>query len=72
MQDKTTTLTDTPLQVGLNIHTEKTKIMRKNARDSSLKEVESSTHLRSIINMEGGTDAEVNAVIGKDSLITAQ
>ncbi|XP_076452167.1 uncharacterized protein LOC143287768 [Babylonia areolata] len=73
MQDKTTELAATSSQVGLNIHKGKTKILKINtAREdpvtvhgSKLEEVEAFTYLGSIIDKQGGTDADVRARIGK-------
>lgn len=73
MQDKTTELAATSLQVGLKIHEGKTKILKINAASedpvilngNELEEVETFTYLGSIINMQGGTDADVRARIGK-------
>ncbi|XP_076442804.1 uncharacterized protein LOC143281480 [Babylonia areolata] len=73
MQDKTTELAATSSQVGPNIHKGKTKILKINtAREdpvtvhgSKLEEVEAFTYLGSIIDKQGGTDADVRARIGK-------
>ena len=59
--------------MGLNIHKGKTKIMRMNTNrgepitleETQLKEVESFSYLGSIINTEGGTDADIKVRIGK-------
>ena len=73
MQSKTTKLARTSKQVGLNIHRGKTKIARMNTgndepvklAESSLGEVTSFTYLGSIMDTEGGTDADVKARTGK-------
>lgn len=73
LQEKTTLLAETSAQVGLNIHKGKTKIMRMNTNrgepitleETQLKEVESFSYLGSIINTEGGTDADIKVRIGK-------
>ncbi|XP_076434618.1 uncharacterized protein LOC143274632 [Babylonia areolata] len=73
MQDKTTELAATSSQVGLNIHKGTTKILKINtAREdpvtmhgSKLEEAEAFTYLGSIIDKQGGTDADVRARIGK-------
>ena len=73
MQDKTTELAAVSLQVGLNIHKGKTKVLRMNAASTdpvtlegnALEEVETFTYLGSVINKRGGTDAYVRARIGK-------
>ena len=73
MQDKTQTLSDNSARVGLNIHKGKTKIMRINTTcpeqitldDTTIGEVESFTYLGSMISNQGGTEADVNARIGK-------
>nr|KAG5702955.1 hypothetical protein BaRGS_034728 [Batillaria attramentaria] len=73
MQDKTTELATTTSQVGLKIHGGKTKILKINTASSDsitldgnpLEEVEAFTYLGSIIDRQGGTDADVRARIGK-------
>ena len=73
MQDKTTELAAVSLQMGLNIHKGKTKVLRMNAASTdpvtlegnALEEVETFTYLGSVINKRGGTDADVRARIGK-------
>ncbi|KAL3877822.1 hypothetical protein ACJMK2_035466 [Sinanodonta woodiana] len=73
MQDKTNILAATSAQVGLNIHKDKTKILKINYTINNpvtlngipLEEVESFTYLGSIFNQQGGTDADVKARIGK-------
>ena len=61
------------MQVGLKIHEGKTKILKINTKSedpvtlhgSELEEVESFTYLGSIIDKQGGTDADVRTRIGK-------
>ena len=73
MQDKTTELAATSSQVGLKIHEGKTKILKINTasedpvtlRGSELEEVEAFIYLGSIINRQGGTNADVRARIAK-------
>ncbi len=73
MQEKTSVLAATSAQVGLIIHKEKTKILKTNVSNINpitlngcpLEEVQSFTYLGSIIDQQGGTDADVKARIGK-------
>ena len=73
MQNKTTSLAYHASQVGLQIHPNKTKILKINASsreavklgDNNLEEVETFTYLGSVINQQGGTDADVKPRIGK-------
>ena len=73
MQEKTTILADTSSQIGLNIHKRKSKVLKVNttSEDSvtlegtAREEVEAFTYLGSVINKQGGTDADVRARIGK-------
>ncbi|KAL3858042.1 hypothetical protein ACJMK2_012658 [Sinanodonta woodiana] len=73
MQDKTNILAATSAQVGINIHKDKTKILKINytsnnpvtLQGSPLEEVESFTYLGSIFNQQGDTDADVKARIRK-------
>jgi hypothetical protein len=73
MQDKTTKLTDTSAQVGLDIHELKTQILKINStstdpvtlKGNNLDEVSSFTYLGSVINQQGGTDEDVKSRIGK-------
>nr|KAG5711041.1 hypothetical protein BaRGS_013775 [Batillaria attramentaria] len=61
MQDKTSTLATTSAQVGLDIHPQKTKVLKINATSAApvtlngnnLEEVDSFTYLGSIINQQG-------------------
>ena len=74
MQNKTTSLASHASQVGLHIHPNKTKILKINASsrevvklgdNNNLEEVETFTYLGSVINQQGGTDADVKTRIGK-------
>ena len=72
-QNKTTSLASHASQVGLHIHLNKTKILKINASsreavklgDNNLEEIETFTYLGSVINQQGGTDADVKTRIGK-------
>ncbi|VDP68204.1 unnamed protein product [Schistosoma mattheei] len=73
MQIKTASVATVSESVGLNIHKGKTKVIRYNTEknnpitldDETLEDVESFTYLRSIIDEQGGSDADVKARIGK-------
>ncbi|VDP35317.1 unnamed protein product [Schistosoma curassoni] len=73
MQIKTASVAAVSASVGLNIHKEKTKVLKYNIENSNpftldgetLEDVESFTHLGSIIDEQGGSDADVKARIGK-------
>ncbi|VDO75968.1 unnamed protein product [Schistosoma margrebowiei] len=73
MQIKTAGVSAVSASVGLNIHKGKTKVLNFNTENSSpitlddetLEDVESFTYLGSIINEQGGSDADVKARIGK-------
>ena len=73
MQDKTSTLNDLSQSVGLKIHPGKSKIMKSRPVDQEqvkigeqiLEEVESFCYLGSIIDRNGGTEADVKSRIGK-------
>ena len=73
MQDKTITIAENSARVGLGIHRGKTKTLRVNANrqtpicldGQALEEVDQFTYLGSIINKQGGTDADVKVRIGK-------
>ena len=73
MQDKTVRLDTISQQIGLNIHREKTKVMRINTtnrdpfslENAVLQEVDAFTYLGSIINREGGTDEDIKTRIQK-------
>ena len=73
MQDKTSVLANTSAQVGLDIHPQKTKILKINTSNpapvtldgNNLEEVETFIYLGSVINQHGGTDTDVKSRIGK-------
>ncbi len=73
MQGKINVVAFMSSQVGLNVHKDKTKILKVNTTSTEpiilngipLKEVQSFTYLGSIIVQQGGTDADVKARIGK-------
>ena len=73
MQAKTSSLNDISASIGLKIHSGKSKVLRVGApereqikiEDHALEEVESFCYLGSIIDKEGGTEAEIKARIGK-------
>ncbi|VDP72652.1 unnamed protein product [Schistosoma curassoni] len=73
MQEKTTSVAATSAVVGLNIHKGKRKILRysttRNSRitldGEDLEDVKIFTYLGSIIDEQGGFDADVKAPIGK-------
>ena len=73
MQEKTSDLHHTSMQVGLTLKKQKTKIMRINAgtdepvkiEGEELEEVESFTYLGSVMDKSGGADADVKTRIGK-------
>ena len=73
MQAKTSKLEAISSKLGLNINTDKTKIMRINGKSNehitinnlSIEDVTSFTYLGSVINITVGTDEDVLARIGK-------
>ncbi|VDP32939.1 unnamed protein product [Schistosoma margrebowiei] len=73
MQEKTTSVAATSAAIGLNMHKRKSRILRYNATctnpitidGEALEDVKSFTYLGSIIDEHGGSDADVNARIGK-------
>jgi len=73
MQEKTTRLKAVSSELGLNINTEKIKIMRMNNKsieritisNHDIEEVTSFPYLGSVINITVGTDEEVLSRIGK-------
>ena len=73
MQEKTKDVATFSAQLGLNINKSKTKIMKINPSNhehvhlagKALEEVESFTYLGSTIDINGGSDADVRARIGK-------
>ena len=70
---KKTTLAGTSSHIGLNIHSEKSKMLKVNSTSTEpvildwkpLEEVESFTYFGSVIDKQGGTMADVKARIGK-------
>jgi hypothetical protein len=73
MQEKTDTVSSSSKSVGLSIHKSKSKVLRIctdcqtpiQLRGENLEEVEEFTYLGSIVDKEGGTDADVKARIRK-------
>ncbi|GFR98435.1 hypothetical protein ElyMa_002768900 [Elysia marginata] len=73
MQSKTDDLNIIPKGVGLRIHSGKSKVLRSGAETQeaiilgtdALEKVVSFTYLGSIIDLKGGTDADIKAIIGK-------
>ncbi|VDP56985.1 unnamed protein product, partial [Schistosoma mattheei] len=73
MQKRTTSIAAASAAVGLNIHEEKSKILRYNKTSTSpitlqgvaLKHLKSFTYLANIIDEHGESDADVNAWIGR-------
>ncbi|VDP31476.1 unnamed protein product [Schistosoma mattheei] len=73
MQTKTASVAAVSASVGLNIYKGKTKVLKFKAENSNpvtldgeiLEDVESSTYLGSIIDEQGGSDADVKARICK-------
>ncbi|VDP58126.1 unnamed protein product [Schistosoma curassoni] len=73
MQKKTTSVAAASAAVGLNIHKGKSKILRYNTTRTKritldgedLEDVKTFTDLGSIIDEQGGSDADVKAWIGK-------
>ncbi|VDO97751.1 unnamed protein product [Schistosoma margrebowiei] len=73
MQIKIVSVASASASVGLNIHKEKNKVLKYNTENSNpitldgetLKDVEFFTYLGSIIDEQGGSDADVKAKIDK-------
>ncbi|VDP43669.1 unnamed protein product [Schistosoma margrebowiei] len=73
MQIKTASVVAVSASVGLSIHKKKTKVLKFKTKNSNpitldgetLGDVESFTYLGSIIDEQGGSDADVKARIGK-------
>jgi hypothetical protein len=71
MQEKITTVAETSAQIGINIT--KTKILSANTTShvplniegQEIEEVEHFTYLGSIVDQQGGTEADIKARIGK-------
>ncbi|VDP38685.1 unnamed protein product [Schistosoma margrebowiei] len=75
MQMKTASVAAVSVSVGLNIHKGKTKVLKFKTKNTNpmtldgetLENVESFTYLGSIIDEQGGSDADLKARIGKAS-----
>ncbi|VDO49987.1 unnamed protein product [Schistosoma margrebowiei] len=72
MQEKTISVAAASTAVGLNIHKGKSKVLRYNTVcinlvtiNEDLEDIKSFTYLVSIIDEQGGSDADVKARIGK-------
>ncbi|VDP56208.1 unnamed protein product [Schistosoma curassoni] len=73
MQKKTNSVAAASAAVGLNIHEEKSKILRYNTECTNpvtidrenFEDVKAFTYLDSIIDGQGGSDADVKARVGK-------
>ncbi|VDP46103.1 unnamed protein product [Schistosoma margrebowiei] len=73
MQEKTTSVAEASAATGLNIHKEKSKVLRYNTActnpitidGNDLEVVKTFTYLGSIIDEHGGSDADVKARIGR-------
>ena len=80
MQEKTNSVKDSSAQVGLRINRGKTKVLRINTTttepvrldDDLLEEVNSFTYLGSVVDIQGGTEADVKARIGKARAVFLQ
>ena len=73
MQEKTNSVKDSSAQIGLHINRGKTMVVMINTMitepvrlaDDLLEEVNSFIHLGSVVDIQGGTEADVKARIGK-------
>ncbi|KAL3881446.1 hypothetical protein ACJMK2_027888 [Sinanodonta woodiana] len=73
MQEKTSIVADNSASLGLHINRRKSKVFKTNASSNTpitvegdaLEEVDSFTYLGSILDKQGGTDADVKTRIGK-------
>ncbi|VDP78692.1 unnamed protein product [Schistosoma mattheei] len=73
MQKKTTTVAAASAAVGLNIHKEKSKILKYNTActnqttldGEALEDVKTFIYLRNIIHEHSGSDADVKAPVGR-------
>ena len=73
MQDKTTEVAKYSACIGLNIHRGKSKVLKVNGTSDSpimlagecIEEVESFTYLGSIVDRQGGTEADIKVRTGK-------
>ena len=76
MQKKTDKLNQISINKGLSIHVEKYKVLMSDRvsedpitlENAPLEGVESFTYLGSIIDKKGGTEADINARISKNSI----
>jgi hypothetical protein len=74
MQEKSSELLNTSASIGLNIHRGKTKVLKVNTTKNEpinlngepLEEIESFTYLGSIVDKQGGTDADVKTRIDQN------
>ena len=73
MQEEKNIVAEKSAQVGLNIHKQKTKVLKINAASTGqvtlgwvlLEESQSFTYLGSVVDHQDGTDSDVKARIGK-------
>ena len=80
MQEKTNSFKDLSAQIGLHINREKTKVLKINTMitepvqldDDLLEEVDSFTYLGSVVDIQGGTEADVKARSGKSRAVFPQ
>ena len=80
MQEKTNSVKDSSAQIGLHINRGKTKVLRINTTitepvrldEDLLEEVNSFTYLGSVVDIQGGTEADVKARIGKARAVILQ
>ncbi|KAH3888887.1 hypothetical protein DPMN_012930 [Dreissena polymorpha] len=72
MQEKTNMLADNSARLGLTINRVKSKVFKTNASNNTpitvkgeaLEKMDSLTYLGSILDNQGGTDADVRTLIG--------
>ena len=80
MQEKTNSVKDLSAQIGLHINQGKSKVLKINTTitepvrldDDLMEEVNSFTYLGSVVDTQGGTDADVRARIGKARAVFLQ
>ena len=80
MQEKTNSVKDLSAQIGFHINRGKTKVFKINTTitepvrldDDLLEEVNSFTYLGSVLDTQGGTDADIRARIGKARAVFLQ
>ena len=73
MQEKTNIVAEHSARLGLNIHRGKSKILKVNSTSTvsvtlgveAIEEVDHFTYLGSVVDTQGGTEADVKARIGK-------